>query len=57
VSGRLMRTLADEARPAGTQTVAWDGIDSEGQPAASGVYLVRLSADGVERSVKATLVK
>jgi hypothetical protein len=57
LSGRLIRTLADEERPAGVQLVAWDGLDAAGQPAASGVYLVRLSADGMERSLKATLVK
>jgi carboxypeptidase T len=57
LSGRLVRTLVDEARPAGPQTVVWDGIDGQGQPAASGVYLVRLAADGVEQTVKASLVK
>jgi len=57
MSGRLVRTLVDEARPAGPQAVVWDGIDTQGRPAATGVYLVRLNAGGVERTVKATLVK
>jgi flagellar hook assembly protein FlgD len=57
LSGRLVRTLVDEVRPAGFQTVVWDGFDANGQAAASGVYLVRLAADGVERSVKATMLK
>jgi hypothetical protein len=57
LSGRLIRTLADGMRPAGTQAVAWDGIDSEGRSASSGVYLVRFAADGVEQSAKVTLVK
>lgn len=57
LSGRLVRTLADELRPAGPQSVVWDGVDAQGQPAASGVYLVRLAADGVEQTVKASLVK
>ncbi len=57
LSGRLVRTLVDEARPAGAQAVAWDGLDGQGRPAASGVYLVRLEAGGVVTSLKASLVK
>lgn len=57
LSGRVVRTLVDEQRPAGTQAVVWDGRDDAGQAAASGVYLVRMVADGVEQSVKASLVK
>ena len=57
LSGRLVRALVDESRAAGPQQATWDGLDDAGQPAASGVYLVRLSADGVEQSVKASLVK
>lgn len=57
LSGRLVRTLVDESRPAGAQTVVWDGRDDAGQPAASGVYLVRMAADGIEQAVKASLVK
>jgi len=40
--GRLVRTLLQEARPAGTHEVAWDGTDDTGRPAASGVYHARL---------------
>lgn len=57
LSGRLVRALVDETREAGRQQATWDGLDDAGQPAASGVYLVRLSADGVEQSIKASLVK
>lgn len=57
LSGRLVRTLVDGPCAAGPQEVLWDGRDGGGQPAASGVYLVRLSADGVEQSTKASLVK
>lgn len=57
VSGRLIRTLADGPRAAGPQDVAWDGRDGNGQPAPSGLYLFRLTADGVDQSAKATLVK
>ncbi len=57
LSGRLVRELVDGIVAAGPQAVAWDGLDAHGQPASSGVYLFRLSADGVEQSVKASLVK
>lgn len=57
VSGRLVRTLADEALAAGPHAVAWDGLSQDGQAAASGVYLVRLVADGVEQTAKASLLK
>ncbi|MBK8166966.1 MAG: carboxypeptidase regulatory-like domain-containing protein [bacterium] len=57
LSGRLVRELADRAMAAGPQAVAWDGRDGDGQPVPSGVYLVKLSADGSEQSVKASLVK
>ncbi len=46
VAGRLVRTLVDEVRPAGTAEVRWDGGDDSGRQAGSGIYLVRLRADG-----------
>ncbi len=43
--GRLVRDLmTDEWLTAGTHQVLWDGRDSQGQMAASGVYLVRGSS-------------
>ncbi len=48
VNGRLVRNLADANFEAGTHSIAWDGCDGNGRAAASGVYLVRLTArDGV----------
>lgn len=53
-----MRTLLDEVRDAGVEhTARWDGMDGEGRPVASGVYFVRLTANGVTQSRKITLVK
>jgi hypothetical protein len=46
VAGRLVRTLVDDERPAGRWTVFWDGLNSDGRPAASGVYFYRLKAGG-----------
>ncbi len=40
--GRLVRTLLDDNRSAGTHTVVWDGSNSQGVPAAAGVYFCRM---------------
>jgi hypothetical protein len=56
--GRLVRTLADGAMPAGEREVEWDGRDNRGAAAASGVYVVSLrTAEGVVRTQKVTLAK
>ncbi len=46
VSGRLVRTLVDEATAAGQFRVDWDGKDEAGRPVASGVYFVRSESGG-----------
>ncbi len=40
--GRHVRTLVDDARPAGRHLVVWDGADETGRPAPAGVYVYRL---------------
>jgi hypothetical protein len=45
VSGKLVRTLVDGDRPAGTHAVPWNGMDDAGRRVASGVYLYRFSFD------------
>ena len=44
VEGRLVRTLVNESRPAGRQSVSWEGRDDSGHSVASGVYLYRMEA-------------
>jgi len=44
VSGRLVRTVADDRRPAGQYRLVWDGADSRGS-IVPGVYFVRVEAD------------
>jgi hypothetical protein len=51
-AGRLVRTLVDGAREAGVARISWDGRDQAGRGARSGIYFVRLSAAGAERSVR-----
>ena len=41
-AGRLVRDLAGGDWPAGSHELLWDGRDDAGDPAASGVYLIRL---------------
>jgi photosystem II stability/assembly factor-like uncharacterized protein len=56
--GRHLRhLLAGEVRPAGTQSVAWDGRDDRGQALASGVYLARLIAGNERAAGKLLLLK
>jgi len=57
VSGRLVRTLVDEKRPAGLQSVRWDGRDETGRAVASGVYFYSLTAPGVDENRRMILVK
>lgn len=55
--GRQVRCLLDGAAPAGEQAVAWDGLDAQGKPAPAGAYLVRLTSELGERSLKVALAK
>jgi len=57
VDGRLVRTLINDQRPAGRQSVRWDGKDEAGRGAASGVYVYRLEAAGIAESRKLVLVR
>lgn len=48
VAGRLVRTLVDGPRPAGSQHTVWDGRTDEGVPAGGGIYFVRLRTDAAQ---------
>jgi hypothetical protein len=47
--GREVRRLLDETRPAGPQSVTWDGRDARGEGVPTGVFFLRLEADGAAR--------
>jgi len=51
--GTRVKSLASGAFPAGRSSLTWDGRNEAGHPAASGVYIVRLSYGqaSIERSV------
>jgi hypothetical protein len=57
VRGRLVRTLVHRVVSAGEFRVTWDGRDEAGRRATPGIYLLRLTAPGFERSVKGVLLR
>jgi endo-1,4-beta-xylanase len=55
--GEKIRVLADEAVPAGSHRASWDGLDSGGNAAPSGVYVARLSAGDRTQSMRMVLMR
>lgn len=56
-AGQLVATLLDEDRPAGRGAVDWTGVNATGQRVASGVYILHVSAPGLDETVKFVVVK
>jgi flagellar hook assembly protein FlgD len=50
LAGRLLSVVADEALPAGTHVVRWDGRGPSGSPVDHGIYLVTVEAHGQRAS-------
>jgi hypothetical protein len=57
VRGRLVRRLDGGACTAGTCRLEWDGRDESDARVAGGVYLVRVTVDGVARSTPVLLLR
>jgi hypothetical protein len=57
VGGRRVRRFADIPSSPGEHRVVWDGRDESGASVASGVYLVRATAEGVSRYSGLVLVR
>jgi len=57
VTGRTLRTLADGPVGAGSHALVWDGKDDAGLPLSSGVYFVRLDANGESRTRRVLLAR
>jgi FlgD Ig-like domain len=55
--GRVVSELADEEQVKGDHSVHWDGRDARGSVVSSGVYFVRLAANGATRTQKMVLLK
>ena len=56
-AGRLVTTLVDESRPAGRYATEWNGQNTDGSSAASGVYFYRLITMEFEETKKMILLK
>ena len=58
LTGKQIRTLVSEVRSAGYHQAVWDGTDSKGAPAATGVYFYRIVAgDTFAKTRKMVLMK
>ena len=57
IAGRVVRTLADAPLPPGDHRLLWDGRDSRGATASSGVYFLRLRAGAELHRIKLILAK
>ena len=54
--GQRIATLVDGEQPAGFHTASWDATDAAGQAVAAGVYLYRLSGDGMRATRSMLLI-
>ncbi len=57
VLGQCIVSLAAGRKPAGQHLLRWDGVDGAGQPAATGVYIVRVRVEGTEQRRRIMLLR
>jgi hypothetical protein len=57
VAGRLVATLVDEWKAAGSYSVDWHGVDESGREMASGIYFCRMTAGEKVMSRKLAMLK
>jgi len=57
VRGNFTSCVARQYFDRGNHTVAWDGSDNEGRPAAPGVYVLRITSGGEVRTAKVVMVR
>ncbi|MFQ5753345.1 MAG: FlgD immunoglobulin-like domain containing protein, partial [bacterium] len=55
--GQQVKTLVDEAQPAGQHIIRWDGTNNFGTRVASGVYVYVIKAGDFVQSKRMTLLK
>ena len=56
-SGALVKTVYEGSIPGGKGTVDWDGTNSVGGKAASGIYFVKTKGPGLDKIVKIAIVR
>jgi hypothetical protein len=57
VAGRLVRTLVDGLETPGEKRVTWNGLNSQGNRVATGVYFYRMTAAGFTKTRKMVLLQ
>jgi hypothetical protein len=57
LQGYVVKTLANDYRPAGEFSLLWNGRDDNGRVLPSGLYFCRMQAGGFSEIVKLSLVK
>jgi hypothetical protein len=57
ILGQLIKTLAKETQEAGLHSITWDGTTESGIPTGSGVYFVKLDAEGTSKMRKMVLLR
>ncbi len=57
LDGRLVRQVAAADFLPGFHSLEWDGRDQEGQPAAAGIYFLRVEGAGVAATTKIALIR
>lgn len=55
--GRQVKTLANGSMTAGEHKLGWDATDDSGNQVPAGIYLARVEAQGLTKTVKMLLVK
>jgi flagellar hook assembly protein FlgD len=56
-AGRLLATLIDESRPAGSYSMEWNALSPDGSSVSSGVYFYRLSTEEFAETKKMVLLR
>jgi hypothetical protein len=56
-AGRIVRRLGDAWRPAGAQSIAWDGRDESGARVPPGAYFARVELGGQVLRARVTIVR
>jgi len=57
LNGAEVKTLVSEAAQANSYTVAWNGDNNQGNPVASGRYILKMSAPNYTETITMTLLK
>ena len=57
LDGKLIKTVIDEIRPAGSYEAVWYGRDDQGRAVASGTYVYRMEAGNIRMHRSMTLIK